>query len=94
MPTPVVLVHGLRGSASEWMPVHTALQERGHTVVALDLPGHGRRTDEPFSIGESLVSLAETIEHFDEPPMLIGRGLGGHLAIEFAMCCFPTRVRL
>jgi pimeloyl-ACP methyl ester carboxylesterase len=83
-PVPVVLVHGLRGSAVEWMPVQQQLEEHGHTVVVVDLPGHGIRTDEPFSIGESLVTIAEAVAELNSSPVLIGHGLGAHLAIEFA----------
>jgi pimeloyl-ACP methyl ester carboxylesterase len=83
MPTPVVLVHGLRGSRTEWMTVADALTAHGHTVVAVDLPGHGARIDEPFSTGESLVTVAVAVRSLGPAPVfIIGRGLGGHLAVE------------
>ena len=39
--SPMVLVHGLGGSAINWQSVGSLLAER-HRVVALDLPGFGR----------------------------------------------------
>ena len=83
MPTPVVLVHGLRGSSAEWGPQRDILEAHGHQVAIVDLPGHGSRIDEPFSIGESLVTVADSVRSLGaEDVFIIGRGLGGHLAIE------------
>lgn len=41
----IVLVHGFTGSAYEWIYNIPSLQKK-YTVIALDLPGHGR-TDKP-----------------------------------------------
>jgi pimeloyl-ACP methyl ester carboxylesterase len=83
MATPVVLVHGLRGSSAEWETLHDMLEAHGHRVVAVDLPGHGARIDEPFSIGESLVTVADTVRSLGPATVfVVGRGLGGHLAVE------------
>jgi pimeloyl-ACP methyl ester carboxylesterase len=83
MPTPVVLVHGLRGSSAEWETLHDMLEAHGHRVVAVDLPGHGARIDEPFSIGESLVTVADAVRSLGPATVfVVGRGLGGHLAVE------------
>ncbi len=38
---PLVLVHGFGGDLNNWLFNQPALSE-GHTVYALDLPGHGR----------------------------------------------------
>jgi pimeloyl-ACP methyl ester carboxylesterase len=83
MATPVVLVHGLRGSSAEWETLHDMLEAHGHRVVAVDLPGHGARIDEPFSIGESLVTVADAVRSLGPATVfVVGRGLGGHLAVE------------
>jgi len=39
--SPVLLVHGFRSRASHFAALVPALEERGHTVVAFDAPGHG-----------------------------------------------------
>jgi pimeloyl-ACP methyl ester carboxylesterase len=84
MPASVVLVHGLRSRSAELEPVRQLLSEAGHDVVAPDLPGHGLRTHEQFSIGESLVTIAEAANTVGGAPVLIGHALGGHLAVQCA----------
>ena len=83
MPIAVVLVHGLRGSSAEWETLRDVLEAHGHPVVAVDLPGHGARVDEPFSVGESLVTVADAVQSLGPATVfVVGRGLGGHLAVE------------
>jgi pimeloyl-ACP methyl ester carboxylesterase len=41
-----VLVHGMSHGAWAWAEVQTHLERAGHRVVAVDLPGHGRRAHE------------------------------------------------
>ena len=84
MPATVVMIHGLRGRTDEWMPQRLALEAHGHTVLTPDLPGHGARSREPFSVGEALATVAETVAGCPEPPLLVGRALGAHVAIEVA----------
>jgi pimeloyl-ACP methyl ester carboxylesterase len=38
---PLVVLHGLLGSARNWQSAGVALAERGHRVVAPDLRNHG-----------------------------------------------------
>ena len=46
----VVLVHGLRTSATMWRRQLAALARHDVDAVAIDLPGHGTRMDEPFTL--------------------------------------------
>jgi pimeloyl-ACP methyl ester carboxylesterase len=85
----VVLVHGLRTSATMWRRQLATLARHDIDAVAIDLPGHGARMDEPFSldeamriIGEALPPDAGTPPH--APRLLVGLSLGGYLAVEFA----------
>lgn len=41
-----VLVHGMSHGAWCWDPLRERLERRGHRVLAVDLPGHGRRAHE------------------------------------------------
>lgn len=41
-----VLVHGMSHGAWAWEPLARRLERDGHRVVAMDLPGHGRRAHE------------------------------------------------
>jgi pimeloyl-ACP methyl ester carboxylesterase len=65
---PLVLVHGLAGTAWDWAPVARRLAEATH-VVAVDLRGHGL-SDSPRS-GYDLESLA-----FDTLTVLVANGWG------------------
>ena len=50
----VVLVHGLRTSATMWRRQVAALAHRDVDAIAVDLPGHGVRMEDPFSIDAAL----------------------------------------
>jgi pimeloyl-ACP methyl ester carboxylesterase len=85
----VVLVHGLRTSATMWRRQLATLARHDIDVVAIDLPGHGALIDEPFSLDAAMSVLADALPARDEPSrsiptLLVGLSLGGYLAIEFA----------
>jgi pimeloyl-ACP methyl ester carboxylesterase len=82
----VLLVHGMAGSATTWRHVMPALA-RHATVVAPDLPGHGR-SEKPrgdYSLGalaSSLRDLLLALGH--ERATVVGQSLGGGIAMQFA----------
>ncbi|MFD6055298.1 alpha/beta fold hydrolase [Agromyces sp. NPDC060279] len=93
----VVLVHGIRTSATMWRAQLEALARYDVDAVAIDLPGHGRRIDEPFTLDGAVAAIADALrvdEHADGPDgaaeptpvprLLVGLSLGGYLAIETA----------
>jgi pimeloyl-ACP methyl ester carboxylesterase len=89
--TPVVLIHGLGGSADWWRKNVEALAAAGHLVVAIDLAGFGRnrlfarRTALPLAFSDIAALLVRWIESsFDEPVHLAGNSMGGHIAIHVA----------
>ena len=55
----VVLVHGLRTSATMWRRQVAALANHGIDAVAVDLPGHGTRMGEPFSVEAAMRVIDE-----------------------------------
>ena len=76
---PVVLVHGFGGDKNSWLFVQQPLAET-HTVIALDLPGHGA-SDKDVGDG-SLATLADTVVGFLDAlgiarAHLVGHSLGG-----------------
>jgi pimeloyl-ACP methyl ester carboxylesterase len=88
----ILLVHGMAGSSSTWRPVMPALAEH-FTVVAPDLPGHGASAKPrgDYSLGalaDSLRDLLTVLGH--ERATLVGRSLGGGVAMQFAYQ-FPER---
>lgn len=87
-PWPVALIHGTRTSHSQWDLQVPSLRAAGHRVHALDLPGHGMRRGEPFTLGSALEvivgAVREARESAGEPVHLVGSSLGGMLAIAAA----------
>ena len=81
-----ILVHGAGGDHTVWGGQNRYLAHHGASVLALDLPGHGRSTgDAPTSIGalaEFLITLIETLKL--ERPVLIGHSMGALASLEAA----------
>jgi pimeloyl-ACP methyl ester carboxylesterase len=83
----------MAGSAENWCEVVEPLAQR-HTVIALDLPGHGASAGGPgdYSLGSlasGLRDLLLTLGH--EHATLVGHSLGGGIAMQFAYQ-FPEMV--
>lgn len=81
---PVVFVHGTRTSSAIWAAQLAAVARAGHAAVAVDLPGHGSRTDERFTLGGALRTIDEAIAGFSVPPLLVGLSLGGYASLAYA----------
>jgi pimeloyl-ACP methyl ester carboxylesterase len=88
----IVLVHGLRTSSSMWRRQLEALGRLDIDAVAIDLPGHGRRMAEEFTIDAALAAIDAGMPSRPDDPdapgrppvLLVGLSLGGYLAIEYA----------
>src|ERR1700674_4682139 len=92
--TPVLMVHGLGGSALNWAAVGPELSKH-YRAVAIDLAGFGQtplfRRSATLGGNANLVHrFAEQV--FDEPMILIGNSMGGHIGILEAGD-HPTSVR-
>ena len=83
----LVFIHGTRLSGELWAPQRADLGER-FRVVTPDLPGHGRRADETFTLAGATAAIAAVLrEETDReglPPVLIGLSLGGFVAMDVA----------
>jgi esterase len=82
---PLVILHGLLGSARNWGAVVKALGEWRH-AVALDLPNHGSSPwsevmDYPFMAGE----VAKVVERLGPPAGVMGHSMGGKAAMTLAL---------
>ncbi len=83
---PVLLVHGLGGSADNWVEVLPDLVER-HRVIAVDLPGHAG--SEPLARGATMDDFAAaTAAVLDaegvDGAVVAGHSLGGLVALRLA----------
>ena len=86
-PTPVVLIHGLRVSGASLHRIAAAIP--GRTVVTPDLPGHGARAGETFSIDAAVATILEVIDDLGTPAVVAGMSLGGYVAMASAGRAHP-----
>jgi pimeloyl-ACP methyl ester carboxylesterase len=81
----LVLVHGSRLSSTQWAPQLPLL--RDHVDLTLvDLPGHGARAAEEFTLGRCVEVIDEAVRAVPEgvPVVLVGHSLGGYAAMAYA----------
>lgn len=87
---PVVFAHGLRVSGTMWRQVMDVVGRR-HPVAAPDLPGHGNRRGEPFTMHAATDTVAATIDSLGGRALVVGLSLGGYVGIATA-ARHPERV--
>jgi len=88
MTLPIVLIHGIRLSGTMWDPVRSRLT---HPAYAVDLPGHGRRRGEPFTLQAATQAVADAVDAAGGRALVAGLSLGGYTGIATAER-FPERV--
>ena len=84
---PLVLVHGLGGSASNWVELWPELAKHRRVLVP-ELPGHGGSDAVPR--GSTLAPFADTVAAVIEqegagPAPVVGHSLGGVVALRLAL---------
>ncbi|WP_323097158.1 alpha/beta hydrolase [Intrasporangium sp. YIM S08009] len=81
----LVLVHGSRLSSAQWLP-QLPLLEPHVDVRLVDLPGHGARAAEAFTLDRcvEVVDDAVRLSAGRGPVVLVGHSLGGFVAMEYA----------
>ncbi|MFA3917972.1 alpha/beta fold hydrolase [Ruegeria hyattellae] len=89
---PLLIAHGLYGSARNWGVIAKRLSD-SRRVVAVDMRNHG---DSPWhdahGYPELAEDLAEVIEHFGAPFDVLGHSMGGKAAMMLALS-HPDLVR-
>lgn len=82
----VVFLHGAQHDHSVWILQSRALAHRGFSVLALDLPGHGRSTGPADATVEAIADrVASALAPLPSPCfMLVGHSMGSLLALELA----------
>lgn len=93
---PVVLLHGLFGSARNFGALQKSLAATGKRVIALDLRNHG---DSPHDADTSYAAMAgdvmETLAELDALPCrLLGHSMGGKVAMRLALAAPDGIARL
>lgn len=89
----LLLLHGFTGSSSSWEPIMQKWSSN-YTVIAVDLPGHGKtRLVEKFSMKSVCEDLVQILDHLRLTSVyLLGYSMGGRTALTFALL-YPERVR-
>jgi pimeloyl-ACP methyl ester carboxylesterase len=90
-----VLVHGMSHGAWTWRLLTERLERAGHRVLAVDLPGHGRRAHERAraSVGAYAAAVADTMALGGaHAAIVVGHSMGGVVIPKVAELV-PARVR-
>ena len=89
----IIFLHGTRLSRTVWTPQLDALGDE-FRAIAVDLPGHGDRAAEPFSLAAAVELVAATIREqaAEGRAVVVGLSLGGYVAITLA-ATYPELVR-
>ncbi|GAA4830157.1 alpha/beta hydrolase [Luteimicrobium xylanilyticum] len=85
----VVFVHGMRTSGAIWDEQLVAMHDAGYRAAAIDLPGHGVRRAEKFTLEGAYEAIDEAAHELaaDDPrtPLaLVGLSLGGYTSLAYA----------
>ncbi|MGH2833510.1 MAG: alpha/beta fold hydrolase, partial [Solirubrobacteraceae bacterium] len=81
--TPVVLIHGLPGTAADWEDVTPLLAS--HRTIAIDRPGFGYSTGGYVLFERQLSTIHELLEKLHVArPILVGHSYGGTIALGYA----------
>lgn len=89
----IVFVHGTRLTRAAWAGQLDSLGGE-FRAIAVDLPAHGSRADEPFALGPAADLLGDTIrdQAAGGRAIVVGLSLGGYVAMALA-ARQPERVR-
>jgi 2-succinyl-6-hydroxy-2,4-cyclohexadiene-1-carboxylate synthase len=79
---PLVALHGFTLTGEQFAAASTLL---GYTVVAPDLPGHGRSIDEPPGFDDVIRAVGSTIESLACPVPVIGYSQGARVGLIAAL---------
>jgi NAD+ synthase len=95
---PVILIHGMSASLSDWWRLMPLLVSAGYQAIAVDMLGHGdsHKPDDPKHYSTKVVyeALETWIDQLgiETPFYLIGHSLGGYMSLTYALKN-PDRVK-
>jgi len=81
-----VLIHGAAHGGWCWYKVVAALEKHGHTVLAPDLPGHGKDKTPiaDVTLQRYVDSVCKLLDAQREPVVLVGHSMGGGIITQVA----------
>lgn len=74
--TVVLLLHGWESNSARWEQLLPDLQHAGHTIIAIDAPGHGLTSGKEFNVPLYAVFTEAAIQKY-KPQHIIGHSMGG-----------------
>lgn len=82
----ILLIHGAWEGAWSWKETTTYLENRGHTVKAIDLPGHGDDTTPTSEIDMALYAnrIKKELTRVDGQVILVGHSFAGFIVTKVA----------
>lgn len=84
-PTSVVFVHGMRNSSATWESQVEYVRAAGHEAVAIDLPAHGSRRHDRFTMDGAFEALDDAVAALPSGPVaVVGLSLGGYTTLAWA----------
>jgi len=69
---PVLLAHGARTSRTMWRRQVGVLEGAGIATLAVDLPGHGARTGERFTLDAGVAAIHDGVEALGGQALVVG----------------------
>ena len=91
MGLPVLFVHGSRTSRTMWRAQLEAMDRADIVAEAVDLPGHGERTGETFTLDGAVATVSGAVDDLGGRALVVGLSLGGYVGIEHR-ARFPEQV--
>jgi len=89
----LILLHGATCNGHMWDPLVRGLDAR-YRVLTPDLPGHGSRRDEPFTLAAAVATVVATAESVAPAPIIVGGdSLGGYTTLAASAALSPTQVK-
>jgi pimeloyl-ACP methyl ester carboxylesterase len=81
-----ILVHGAWEESGMWDEVSPILRQNGHTVTAIDLPGHGanKQPDSVVTTTRYVQAVVNVINSLDYPVILAAHSMSGALISQVA----------
>ncbi len=81
-----VLIHGAWEDSTIWNQVSPVLESQGHTVTAIDLPGHGAnlRDIADVTLGGYVAAAVTAIKAIDHQIVLVGHSMAGAVISQIA----------
>ena len=89
----LILIHGATINGQMWAPVRRHLDPRLR-IIAPDLPGHGTRRSERFTMEGAIATVAAAARSVAPAPVILaGDSLGGYTVLNAAAAIAPGQLR-